>query len=83
MIILTWLNIGFVHPDYIDQFLNDKKAHVPHLTKLAVNYDDLTIVTKNFTNDRTRFNCMNVKQLNIGPHISIQSEDFHVYFPSM
>jgi hypothetical protein len=80
---LTWLNLAFVHSDYIDQFLNDEKAHVPRLTKLAVNYYDLQMVTKNFTNDRTRFNCMKVKQLNIGSNISPQSENFHVYFPSL
>ncbi|CAF2887809.1 unnamed protein product [Rotaria sp. Silwood2] len=80
---LTLLNLGFVHHDYIDQFLNDKKAHLPRLTKLIVNYYKLITVTKNFTNDRTRVNCMKVKQLNINSKISIHSEDFYVYFPSL
>ena len=43
---LTSLNLGFVHHDYIDQFLNDKKTYLPRLTKLTVNYDKLTIVTE-------------------------------------
>ncbi|CAF2317438.1 unnamed protein product [Rotaria sp. Silwood2] len=78
---LTSLNLLFAHYDYVDQFLNDKKTRLPCLTKLAVNYDKLITVTKEFTNERTRLNCMKVKQLNIRPHRNIDSEDFHIYFP--
>ncbi|CAF3181314.1 unnamed protein product, partial [Rotaria sp. Silwood2] len=53
---LTSLNLLFAHYDYVDQFLNDKKACLPCLTKLAVSYDKLRIVTKEFTNERTRLN---------------------------
>jgi hypothetical protein len=80
---LTSINFAFAHPDYIDQFLNDKKARVPRLTKLTVGYGKLRMVTRNFTNDRTRLNCMKVKQLNINCEISTHSEDFYVYFPSL
>ncbi|CAF4923557.1 unnamed protein product [Rotaria sp. Silwood1] len=78
---LTSLNLLSAHYDYVDQFLNDKKARLPCLTKLAVSDDKLRIVTKEFTNERTRLNCMKVKQLNLGRHRNIDSEDFHVYFP--
>jgi hypothetical protein len=80
---LTTLSFAFAADDYIEQFLNDKKSHVPHLTKLIVGYYGLLRVTKNFTNDRTRLNCMKVKQLNIGAKMSIYSEDFYAYFPSL
>ncbi|CAM2728774.1 unnamed protein product [Rotaria socialis] len=80
---LTSLDLQFVHDDYIEQFLNDKKTYLPHLSKLNISCDGLHSVTRNFTNERTRLNCMNVKQLNITPKISIHSEDFYAYFPSV
>ena len=45
------------HIDYVEQFLNETKTHLPHLTKLVVDYDELRFVTKNFTRDATRRNC--------------------------
>ncbi|CAF1354061.1 unnamed protein product [Adineta steineri] len=80
---LISLDLEFTHDDYIEQFLNDKKTYLPHLTKLDITYYGLKNVTENFTNERTRLNCMNVKQLNITPKISIHSEDFYAYFPSL
>jgi len=78
---LTSLNLEFAHYDYVDQFLNDKKTRLHCLTKLAVDYDNLITVTKEFTNERTRLNCMKVKQLNPDLDRNIDSEDFHSYFP--
>ncbi|CAF1141202.1 unnamed protein product [Rotaria sordida] len=80
---LTTLNLQYAYPDYIEQFLNDKKTHLPYLTKLTVGYYELKSVTRNFTNDRTRLNCMKVKQLNMSPKMSIHSEDFYAYSPSL
>ncbi|CAF4622888.1 unnamed protein product [Rotaria sp. Silwood2] len=80
---LTSLDLQFAHEDYIEQFLNDQKTYLRHLTKLKVTDYGLISVTRNFTNERTRLNCMNVKQLNISPKISIHSEDFYAYFPSL
>ncbi|CAF2132009.1 unnamed protein product, partial [Rotaria magnacalcarata] len=77
------LDLELAHHDYAEQFLNDRKVHLPHLTKLTVYYHDLKIVTRNFTNSRTRFNCMKVKQLNLCCKTSIHSEDFYAYFPSL
>jgi hypothetical protein len=78
---LTSLYLLWVHRDYVDQFLNDKKTYLPRLTVLSVNYNDLRNVTRNFTNDRTRLNCMKVKQLNACPKTTAHSEHFHAYFP--
>ncbi|CAF2932684.1 unnamed protein product [Rotaria sp. Silwood2] len=41
----------------IEEFLNNTKIRLPHLMKLTVNYDQLIIVTENFTRDVTRLNC--------------------------
>jgi hypothetical protein len=50
---------------YVEHFLNEKKTHffLPRLTKLKVDYDDLKMLTKNFTRDETRRNCAEVKRL--------------------
>ncbi|CAF2348542.1 unnamed protein product [Rotaria sp. Silwood2] len=78
---LTSLCFSLAHCDYVEQFLNDKKTHLPRLTVLSVNYYHLRNVTKNFTNDRTRLNCMKVKELHIGRKKIVYSKDFHTYFP--
>ncbi|CAF0941836.1 unnamed protein product [Rotaria sp. Silwood1] len=70
-----------VHIDYVDQFLNERKTHLPRLTELTIDYDHLTIVTDNFTRDTTRLNCINVKELNSYNTRVQQSKDFYVYFP--
>ncbi|CAF0948966.1 unnamed protein product [Rotaria sp. Silwood1] len=78
---LTSLYLLLVHGDYVNRFLNDRKTHLPHLTVLSVNYNDLRNVTRNFTNDRIRLNCIQLKQLSIGPQKIAHSEDFYAYFP--
>jgi hypothetical protein len=77
---LIHLNIRDVHIDYIEQFLNDTKICLPNLTELTVDYNQLKIVTENFTKDETRFNCRNVKKLNIN-QTNLQSKDLFIYFP--
>ncbi|CAF1197568.1 unnamed protein product [Rotaria sp. Silwood1] len=78
---LTWLEFDFVDIDYVEQFLNETKIHLPCLRKLTVNYRYLSIVTKNFTRYITRRNCMKVNELDIGQEIIQRSKDFDVYFP--
>ncbi|CAF1619032.1 unnamed protein product, partial [Rotaria sordida] len=78
---LTSLCFSWGHRDYIDQFLNDKKTYLPRLTVLSVNYYHLRSVTRNFTNDRTRLNCMKVKELDICPKKIAYSKYFYTYFP--
>jgi hypothetical protein len=78
---LISLHLASAHIDYVEQFLNETKTHLPRLTELAVNADSLTIVTENFTRDTTRLNCINVKELNTYHGRVKHSKDFHVYFP--
>jgi hypothetical protein len=77
---LISLRILVSHIDYVEQFLNQTKTNLPHLTKLIVDYDQLAIVTNNFTRDITRRNCAKVKQLFTASTI-VHSKDFNVYFP--
>ncbi|CAF2837110.1 unnamed protein product [Rotaria sp. Silwood2] len=77
---LISLSIFYTHIDYVEQFLNQTKTHLPRLTELTVDYDQLRIVTENFTRDTTRLNCINVKNL-IFEKLIVHSEDFYTYFP--
>jgi hypothetical protein len=66
--------------DYVEQFLNETKTHLPRLMKLTVDYYKLSIVTENFRRDTTRLNCAKVKQLLIDKTV-VHEKDFYVYFP--
>jgi hypothetical protein len=77
---ITSLDIRHVHTDYIEQLLNESKTHLPHLTTLKIEYDELKAVTENFTRDATRLNCINVKQL-IMENPIVYPKDFYLYFP--
>jgi hypothetical protein len=48
---------------YMKHFLNETKTHLLRLTEWKVDYDDLKMLTKNFTQDETRRNCAKVKRL--------------------
>jgi hypothetical protein len=78
---LIWLELGCVHIDYVEQFLNETKTHLPCLTKLTIYYGHLWFVTKNFTRYITRRNCIKVNELDIGKEKVQLSKDFNVYFP--
>jgi hypothetical protein len=77
---LTSLMLIGCHTDYIEQFLNNTKIHLPRLTRLQINYNQLRFVTEDFTRDATRFNCAQVKQLIIYRTL-VRSKDFCTYFP--
>ncbi|CAM4832018.1 unnamed protein product [Rotaria magnacalcarata] len=77
---LISLSFQCSHVDYVEQFLNERKTHLPHLTKLMVDYKKLRIVTKNFTRNATRRNCAQVKQLTIDKTI-VHTKEFYNYFP--
>ncbi|CAF3172243.1 unnamed protein product [Rotaria socialis] len=77
---LTSLDLTRVGNNDIDQFLNESKAHLPHLAELRIFYEDLRIVTNDFTREATRRNCANVTQLITGTQI-VGSKDYHIYFP--
>ncbi|CAF1530959.1 unnamed protein product, partial [Adineta steineri] len=65
-----------------EQFLNQTKTYVPCLTELMVIYNDLRIITKNFTREETRRNCANIKRLVMSPSL-VHSQNFYVYFLSL
>jgi hypothetical protein len=50
---LISLSLQLSHINYVEQFLNETKTHLPHLNKLVVDYEELKIVTENFTRDIT------------------------------
>jgi hypothetical protein len=77
---LISLRLQFSCIDYYDQFLNERKTYLPHLTKLTVEYYELSFVTKNFTRKRTRRNCTKITELNLDT-IIVHSKDFYDYFP--
>jgi hypothetical protein len=77
---LISLSLQLSHIDYVEQFLNETKTNLPHLNKLVVDYEELKIVTENFTRDITRRNCAKVKQLNIDKTI-MHSKAVYEYFP--
>jgi len=70
-----------VHNDYVEQFLNDTKTHLPRLKILTINYGQLQLVTENFTRERTRLNCINVNKLDLMMETVVHSKDVYVYFP--
>jgi hypothetical protein len=78
---LISLNLMYVHIDYVGQFLLETKTHLPSLTQLAVNYNQLKTVTMNFTRDVTRRNCSNIKQLLPVEQSEAFSNIFYEYFP--
>ncbi|CAF3435904.1 unnamed protein product [Rotaria sp. Silwood2] len=77
---LISLDLRSSHIHYIDQFLDQKRTHLPRLTKLAVNYDGLQKVTANFTRESTLRNCAQVKEL-LFERAFIHKKHFYNYFP--
>jgi hypothetical protein len=77
---LTSLNMMSADMSYIEQFLNETKTHLPCLTKLRILYENLRIITNNFTKEATRRNCANVTRLITGRQFA-GSKDFYIYFP--
>jgi hypothetical protein len=77
---LISLDIKETNAYYVENFLNETKTHLPRLTKLKVDYDDLKMVTKNFTRYETQRNCARVKQLN-GPRLIGYAKKLYRYFP--
>jgi len=77
---LISLRLSCVHINYVEQFLNETETHLPRLTELIVDDNQLTIVTENFTRNGTRFNCAKVKQLMTRKPLA-HSKDLYIYFP--
>ncbi|CAF3328068.1 unnamed protein product [Rotaria sp. Silwood2] len=79
---LTRLDIMRGNINNIEEFLNETKTSVPCLTKLVIKYNELRIVTKNFTREETRHNCTKIRELLLF-NMSIQTKDYYHYFPSL
>ena len=77
---LTLLDIRRTNINYVEQFLNETITHLPCLLELRVVYEELRIVTEDFTREATRRNCLNVRRLISGKYI-VGTKDYHVYFP--
>ncbi|CAF0981964.1 unnamed protein product [Rotaria sordida] len=79
---LISLDMERAHSYYVEDFLNETKAYLPHLTELKVLYYSLQIVTKYFTRNETRRNCARVRQLIVENPIAYP-KDVYCYFPSL
>ncbi|CAF3945227.1 unnamed protein product [Rotaria sp. Silwood2] len=54
------LHLDLRHIDYVEQFLYERNAHLPRLLSLQIQYEILSILTNNFTNDSARVNCAKI-----------------------
>ena len=79
---LIFLDLHSVHVDYAEEFLYDKKTHMPHLLNLRINFETLVIVTNNFTNGAARLSCAKLKKLDLDEPF-VPPENFHQYFSSL
>ncbi|CAF3504874.1 unnamed protein product [Rotaria socialis] len=52
--------------NYVTQFLLDFNTHLPCLNTLYIKYEDLVIVTDNFTNNAARSNCSRLQHIIFG-----------------
>ncbi|CAF3537285.1 unnamed protein product [Rotaria socialis] len=77
---LISLDIHHAAVNYVEHFLSEREIYLPRLTELKVFYEDLAIVTHNFTRDETRRNCAQVKKLII-EHCTFYPEALYAYFP--
>jgi hypothetical protein len=78
---LKVLNLRCAHVDYAEQFLLEKITHLPCLLNLNMKYESLTMITNNFTIDRTCFNFSKIKDLYLDK--SFPSGSFYQYFPAL
>ena len=79
---LNYLNLRSAHMDYVEQVLSDELTCLPCLRELYVEYDKLTALTNNFTNDVARANCAHVQFVNPDEYF-VPPENFFLYFPSL
>ena len=79
---LSKLDVSSAHIIYIEQLLHYSTTHLPRLTELRIKYEDLKIVTNDFTRDATRINCCKIKKLRFSRAIE-HSDELARYFPSL
>lgn len=77
---LVKLNLRSAHIDYVEQFLFETNTCIPHLENLVIEYEELAMVTNNFTNDAARCNCSQLRRIFTRKPF-VRSEKFHSFFP--
>lgn len=78
------LGCGYLHIDYIEQFLFGSNTHPPCLRKFYVRCEKLVTITENFTRDATRNTCAQVNQIIFYEKAAMaHSKVFYIYFPSV
>jgi hypothetical protein len=78
---LMILNVAMSCIDYAKQFLFDFNTRLPCLNRLHIKYEDLLIITENFTNNDARSNCSKLQHIIFGSRPTIYPENFYLYFP--
>ncbi|CAF4540424.1 unnamed protein product [Rotaria sp. Silwood2] len=79
---LRSLHLILAHIDYVEDFLMKKTTHLPCLLYLKIKYEQLLIITNNFTNNSIEFNFSQLKVLSIVEPF-VRPENFHSYFPQL
>ena len=79
---LSILDVASAHMIYSEQLLHHPTTRLPRLTKLTIHYEDLKMVTNDFTRDATRINCSKIQILEFFEPME-HSDDFTRYFPSL
>ncbi|CAF2590849.1 unnamed protein product [Rotaria sp. Silwood2] len=74
------LHLNLKHIDYVEQFLYERNAHLPRLLSLQIQYETLSILTNNLTNDSARVHCAKIQCLVIKEPF-VCPQNFHSYFP--
>ncbi|CAF2044004.1 unnamed protein product [Rotaria magnacalcarata] len=77
---LTCLNLQYAHVDYVELFLLKNNAHLPRLLNLRIEYESLTKITNNFTNNVTYFSFDRLRSLDVCQAF-VRPENFHQFFP--
>jgi hypothetical protein len=74
------LRISLLHDDYIQQLLCNRYTYLPHFCELEIEYEQLIILTNNFTNNPAQFNCLQVEKLIIN-ECFVRPQNFSLFFP--
>ncbi|CAF1446521.1 unnamed protein product [Adineta ricciae] len=78
---LVILNVAMSHIDYAKQFLFDFNTCLPSLNRLHIKYEDLVIVTENFTNKNAYSNCSKLQHIILNSIPTVYPHNFYLYFP--
>ena len=76
------LRLTNAHIDYANQLLHHTNAYISHVFTPSRSYEKLVTVTDNFTNDKTRDICGQLKRL-VLDQLLVHPEHFYLYFSSL